>query len=196
MDLLDIFKLPICESLKGRLSSAVFAIHSIRKNVDSKTALLSYFAYFHSLLSYGIVYWGFSSSAFSIFLLQKRALRAIYGLRRDVSCRDLFHQNKVLTLYGQLAMDTCHLIHSLRHLLKKHSDVHTYSTRNREKLVPSTEAKFRKSYLNAGIKIYNSLPTSIKILNDRQFKPALKQTLLKISPYSIEELQQTLSQLV
>ncbi|KAL1447184.1 hypothetical protein WDU94_005572 [Cyamophila willieti] len=182
-----------CEALKSRLSSAIFAIHSIRKNVDSKPALLSYFAYFHSLLSYGIVYWGFSSYASPIFLLQKRALRAVYGLRRDVSCRDLFQQNKVLTLYGQLTLDTCSLIHNLRHTLKKHSDVHDHNTRNRGNLITSRENKFQKSYLNTGIKIYNSLPPAIKSLTSNNFKPALKQTLLEISPYSFEEIQQALT---
>ncbi|KAL1448040.1 hypothetical protein WDU94_013976 [Cyamophila willieti] len=182
-----------CEALKSRLSSAIFAIHSIRKSVDSRPALLSYFAYFHSLLSFGIVYWGFSSYASSIFLLQKRALRAVYGLRRDFSCRDLFRNNNVLTLYGQLAMDTCTLIHNLRHTLKKHSDVHGYGTRNRNNLVISRETKFQKSYLHAGIKIYNALPPNFKALNIEQFKPALKQTLLERSPYSIEEIQQALS---
>ncbi|KAI5742437.1 hypothetical protein M8J77_007209 [Diaphorina citri] len=43
------------ENLLPKLSTACFAVGSVRRNVDSNAALLSYFSYFHSVMSYGRV---------------------------------------------------------------------------------------------------------------------------------------------
>lgn len=180
------------EALHNKLSSAIYAITSIRKNVDSGPALLTYHAYFHSLLSYGIIYWGFSSQSKSIFLLQKRALRAVYGLRRSVSCRDLFKRNAILTLFGQLILDTCVLIHKIKDSLQRHSDVHNYNTRHKNNIITTKERMFNKSYLGTGINIYNKLPKHINSLDRKHYKPALKSFLLEIAPYSLDELSEAL----
>ncbi|KAI5731551.1 hypothetical protein M8J77_012098 [Diaphorina citri] len=178
-------------SLKSKLSSSIYAIRSIKTNVNVNSALLSYHAYFHSLMSYGIVYWGFSSPASEIFLLQKRALRAVFGFGRRDSCRTLFKDNNILTLYGQVILDSCVLIHKLQNTLSRHSDYHHYPTRIRDNIVISRERMFGKSFLSAGISIYNNLPSSLKSLSNERFKPALKDVLLNSCPYSIQEFSLT-----
>ncbi|KAI5751888.1 hypothetical protein M8J77_011806 [Diaphorina citri] len=181
------------EYIKGKLSSSIFAISSVKKNVGPDPALLTYFAYFHSVMIYGIVYWGFSSCSSDVFLLQKRALRSVFGLRRDVSCRSIFKDNKILTFWGQLALDTCVLLHKTQDSLKKHSSVHDHNTRGRDSLVPSRENLFFKSYLSAGIRIYNLLPLHLKQMqNNDSFKTALKEYILDVSPYDLQELSVSL----
>ncbi|KAK3933010.1 Chromate transport protein [Frankliniella fusca] len=49
----------------------------MREITDVKTALITYHALFHSLLSYGVITWGGSPLTIDIFKLQKRAIRAI-----------------------------------------------------------------------------------------------------------------------
>ncbi|VVC95988.1 unnamed protein product [Leptidea sinapis] len=41
---------------------------------------LAYFSYFHSIMSYGILLWGSAADINTIFVLQKRAIHAIYNL--------------------------------------------------------------------------------------------------------------------
>ncbi|KAK3926464.1 putative RNA-directed DNA polymerase from transposon BS [Frankliniella fusca] len=65
------------EELEIKLSKAIFAIRKIRDIVNEKTALMTYHALFHSILSYGVVTWGNSSRTVDIFKLQKKAIRAI-----------------------------------------------------------------------------------------------------------------------
>ncbi|KAL1446057.1 hypothetical protein WDU94_003645 [Cyamophila willieti] len=174
------------EHLQPKLASSIFAVGSVRQNVDCSAALLSYFSYFHSVMSYAIIFWGFSPHAKPIFILQKRALRTIFGLGWRVSCKPIFRRQGILTFYAQAILDSCVLIKKLSPTLLKHSNVHNYDTRNKEKLI--TSKAMDKSFLKEGIKLYNKIPPSIKELqNITLFKNALKEHLLELVPYSYEE---------
>lgn len=72
-------------SFAGRLNSeAYYAVRKIRQFKDVETARLVYFSYFHSIIkSNGILLWGRAAEIKSIFILQKRAIRAIY-IPRDI----------------------------------------------------------------------------------------------------------------
>jgi hypothetical protein len=52
-------------------------------------------------MGYGIVFWGNLSEAKNIFLLQKKAIRIIMGMKHRESCRPAFKQLKILTLTSQ-----------------------------------------------------------------------------------------------
>ena len=56
-------------ALSGRLSSAAYAVTKIRQLTDIATARLVYFAYFHSIMSYGVLLWGSAADVDSIFIL-------------------------------------------------------------------------------------------------------------------------------
>jgi hypothetical protein len=45
------------------------------------TLKVIYFAYFHSLMKYGIILWGNSSGSKKVFTLQKRTVRIIVGAK-------------------------------------------------------------------------------------------------------------------
>ncbi|KAL1447934.1 hypothetical protein WDU94_000587 [Cyamophila willieti] len=173
--------------LSKKLATACFAICAVRKNITSHPALLTYFSYFHSLMSYGLLYWGFSPHASTVFLYQKRAVRSILGLPSTASCKPLFSRFNILTLYGQLILDSCLMIHKNSNNFKKYRDIHTHNTRNRNNLIPSKEKKFSNSLLNSGIQLYNSLPENYKSLTERKLKTVLKDRLLEICPYSVNE---------
>jgi hypothetical protein len=64
------------------------------------------------------------------------------------------------------------------------SDIHNKSTRYRYNLhLPNTGVYY------SGIKLFNNLTPTIKILNHdiKKFKPALKENLISHSFYSVEE---------
>jgi hypothetical protein len=52
-------------------------------------------------MSYGIIFWGNSPHSLGIFKIQKRALRILMGIGYRDSCRELFKEEKILTLPSQ-----------------------------------------------------------------------------------------------
>ena len=60
-----------------------------------------YYALFHSVISYGIIFWGNSSHSYIIFRIQKKAIRIMEGCGNRVSCRNLFKKLKILPLTSQ-----------------------------------------------------------------------------------------------
>ncbi|CAH0697486.1 unnamed protein product [Spodoptera exigua] len=70
----------------------------IRQLADVDTARLVYFSYFHSIMSYDILLWGQAADIESIFVLQKRAIRAIYSLRLRESLREMFKEINIMTV--------------------------------------------------------------------------------------------------
>ena len=61
---------------------------------DDKILLSLYFSLFQSHLSYGLVAWGSSVYSKNLFLIQKRAIRAISGLGFSDSTTDSFKNSK------------------------------------------------------------------------------------------------------
>jgi hypothetical protein len=55
-----------------------------------------YYAYFHSIILYGIIFWGTSSYAINVFYLQKRMIRIIAGIGNRTSCKQSFIALKFL----------------------------------------------------------------------------------------------------
>lgn len=139
-------------------------------------------------MSYALVYWGFSVAAKDVFELQKRAMRAIFELKRTVSCKKLFQQYNVLTLYAQLSLNACVLIHKGFNGLTKNSDVHNYNTRNKDKLRTTNCKILEKSYLKQGVQFYNQIPDTVKSLHLKNFKINLKEKLVSLAPYSLEDV--------
>jgi hypothetical protein len=49
-------------------------------------------------MRYGTVFWGNSTEAKKIFLLQKKIIRIMMGMERSESCTPVFKELKILTL--------------------------------------------------------------------------------------------------
>ncbi|KAI5731462.1 hypothetical protein M8J77_010354 [Diaphorina citri] len=177
------------DNLVPKLATAVFAVNSVRRNINSKAALLSYFSYFHSVMSYAIVYWGFSPQLESVFLLQKRAVRAVFGYGSQTSCRPLFKEYGILTIYAQVILDSCCLIHKVAPTLTKRSDIHGYNTKYKNNIINSSNKIMDGSFLGEGIKYYNKLPKELRSLGPEPFRNTLKGQLLEMVPYSLGEFK-------
>jgi hypothetical protein len=89
------------EGLEIKLSRACYAIRSLRPFISRKSIKTIYFAYFHAVMSYGIIFWGNSPHSISIFKLQKRAIRIITKSRSRDSCREFFKNLDILPFYSQ-----------------------------------------------------------------------------------------------
>ena len=55
-----------------RLSSSCYAFNYIKYTLSIDTLKLIYFAHVQSIMSYGIIFWGTSTKASKIFILQKK----------------------------------------------------------------------------------------------------------------------------
>ena len=78
------------ESIKSKLSSACYAVTSIKPYITINTLKMIYYSYFHSVMAYSLLFWGNSPDSIKIFRLQKKIIRIITGCRRRNSCRKLF----------------------------------------------------------------------------------------------------------
>ena len=159
-----------------------------------------YFSYFHSIMTYGIIFWGTSRHSNIIFRLQKRAIRIITGIRSRDSCREQFRMLKILPLQSQYILSLLLFVvdnrehfkvNSEREHFKVNSEIHHINTRYRSNLHPPIThlSVYQKGAHYSGIKVFNSLPAHIKELshNRNHFKRALKNFLCIHSFYSLNE---------
>jgi hypothetical protein len=69
-------------------------------SVSPETLRMVYFAYVHSILSYGIILGGNQPYSEKIFKIQNRVIRIITNSRTRDSCRELFKKLEILPLYS------------------------------------------------------------------------------------------------
>jgi len=93
-----------------KLNKACYAIRAIKSLVSLKVLISIYFSCFHSLLTYGIIFWGNSPISKNIFKIQKRVIRIITNKPRCESCKHLFKQLKILTLPSQYIFSVLYLL--------------------------------------------------------------------------------------
>jgi hypothetical protein len=62
-----------------KLSAACYAVGQMYHFDNQNTLKSIYFAYFHSIVKYGIIFWGNSTKRRKIFTLQKKIIRIMIG---------------------------------------------------------------------------------------------------------------------
>jgi len=85
-----------------KLSKSCYIIRNAKTHMSAPSLEVVYYAFFfHSVMSYGIIFWGNSSHSSIIFRLQKMAIRIMEGCGNRVLCRNLFKKLQVLPLTSQ-----------------------------------------------------------------------------------------------
>jgi hypothetical protein len=162
-------------------SAACFAIRAVRPFMSQETLKMIHHAYFHSIITYGIVFWGNSSYSNNVFKLQKRVVRIIMGTRTRDSCREYFRSLKFLLLYSQYILSLVLFIITNKNQFAVTSEIHNINTRNKSHIHQplSLLTSYQKGTYYFGIKVFSCLPNHIKTLshNMKQFKSALKSFL-------------------
>jgi len=158
--------------LSKKLSRSVGMLYKMKNlGCDHKILLSLYFSLFQSHLSYGLVAWGSSTYSKKLFLIQKKAIRAISGITFSDSTTDSFTNFKILNLeklyrlkLAFLMWDFDHggLPNHLRKLFKYSSDCHSFNTRSASNanLAQNTGFKTNSGSLMlsyTGPKVLNSL---------------------------------------
>jgi hypothetical protein len=89
------------EEVIKKLSIACYMIININPVVSMKTLISIYHSYFHSAMSYGLMFCGTLSHAERVFKLQKRVIRLIKGYGYRESCREHVRDMNILSLRSQ-----------------------------------------------------------------------------------------------
>jgi hypothetical protein len=89
------------ECMKSKLSSACYAMRSVKPYVTINMLKMIYYSFFHSVMTYGLLFWGNSLDSIKIFRLQKKIIRNMMGSRSRDSCRKLFFNLEMLPLPSQ-----------------------------------------------------------------------------------------------
>ena len=83
-----------------KLGTACYIVTQMYYTCNNDTLRSIYFAYFHSIASYGIIFCENSSNS-KIFTVQKRIIRIMVGAHPRTSCRQLFKKLEILTVPSQ-----------------------------------------------------------------------------------------------
>jgi hypothetical protein len=86
------------KSLSSKLNNARYMIKSLKDATSPLVRRSIYFAYFHTHLNYGLIFWGGDSKSKTIFKLQKRVTRLNSGVHILSSRRQLFKDYNLLPL--------------------------------------------------------------------------------------------------
>jgi hypothetical protein len=87
--------------LTSKLNKACYTIRAIKPFMAPNVLRTVYFSYFHSAMSYGIIFWGNSHLSNNIFKIQKRIIKIITNKGKCNSCRDFYKQLQIVTLPSQ-----------------------------------------------------------------------------------------------
>ena len=87
--------------LTPKINKACYAIRTLMFLRSPDILRMVYFSYFHSIISYGIIFWGNSYSSNNIFKIQKRIIRIMTKSNKRETCRPLFKKLGILPLPSQ-----------------------------------------------------------------------------------------------
>lgn len=172
-----------------KLTSIIYLLLQLRQRTDGNSIKIAYHGLFHSVMSYGLVFWGGNERSLErVFLLQKRAMRTMYRLGILETCKPIFINEKILTAPSAYIFQICIMVHQGKISLRTPS--HSYPTRHKNDFMID---QFRNKCHRTGIdsmsaKIYNKLPPDIKeISNLKTFKNSLKKLLINEAFYNVSE---------
>ena len=171
------------DQILPKLNTVSFVIRQLFYTLDSETLRMAYFSYFHSIIRYGIIFWGNATDSCKVFRLQKRVIRLMLGARPRASCRGLFKKLEILPVPCQYTLSVMLFMIDNSNKFLTSSEIHGFH------ILATNLTSVRKGITYSGIKMYNRLPNSIfNHQNDRKkFKNELYKYLLNNLFYSVKE---------
>ncbi|KAJ8723282.1 hypothetical protein PYW08_003194 [Mythimna loreyi] len=181
-------------ALDSSISSACYALRTLRDEVSLEALKLVYYALIESRLQYSIQFWGnsYNYNFQRAFILQKRAIRTIVRIPQQESCRPFFKELGILTVPGLYILVLLSTFKKYIHYFENDEDrLVREKTRRKDLdniLIPSLNI-VKHSPLYQAVNIFNKLPLDLKsILYTKSFKERLKSFLLEKCLYSLNEL--------
>lgn len=117
-------------SVLVKLRRALYVLRKMRRSCSVTIPRMIYFAYFNSVIKYGILFWGSDSNLRPILLMQKQAIRIIKGLPFRESCRAHFVELGIPTAYNLYLCALAEHTHGNLDGFALSAQVHSYGVRN------------------------------------------------------------------
>jgi hypothetical protein len=125
-------------------------------------------------LTYRIIFWGNTPHSNVIFRMQKRIVRIMVRIRYRDSCREYFKRLKILPLQSRYLLSLLLFVAENIDYFRLNSEILGFNTKNKSNLhLPASKLTvFQRGSYYCGIKVFNNLPTFVKILlqTKKQFK--------------------------
>jgi hypothetical protein len=142
-------------------------IKSLKEVLSPNLIRNIYFTKFHSLLRFGILFWGEGAGSeltTRILRIQKRMIRSMVGVSSRTSCRQLFQELNILTLVSLYIMEVVCYIRKHHQFVDLNSNIHAHNTRRKMDIhIQSYKTDlYKRSVINMGTKLHNKLPSYIK----------------------------------
>ena len=179
-------------NISKKISKRLYALRVLKNSVSNDTLISVYYAYIHSLLSYGTLLWGNHASARRLFLLQKRAVRIIDGALPRNHYKPLFVKTGILTLPSLYVMACLLYVKNNIHSFKKSNEIHEHFTRSNTNIYIK-RCKYslsQNSFEYLSVNLFNSIPQNIKDLSILTFKRKVKLTLMRNPLYDVKEFNE------
>jgi hypothetical protein len=125
--------------LISKLNKACYAIRATKPFMSLEVMKMIYYSYVHSVISYGIIFWGNSHFSDSIFKIQKRIIRVITNTGRCDSCRELYKKLQILPLPSHYIFSLLVFVNKKRSCFISNLEIRDINTRHTHNLnLPST----------------------------------------------------------
>lgn len=176
--------------LYKKLCTASFNITTLIPVVSPMTLRSVYYANFYSHLKYGIIMWGSASALDRIFKVQKRVVRCMAGLGYRDSCKPAFRAMKLMSLPSLYIYEILLFVRNNKDKFDGTKISHTYGTRHRGVYQYPIHrlTLYESGPFYSALRIYNKLPTQVKVIQDySKYKIFVKELLVKKCYYTVRE---------
>ena len=182
--------------LLDKLSSSLFLLKRIARISNLNTRIMMYHSLFHSHISYCLIIWGGTSigNINSVFSYQKKAVRLVFHLKNNKSCKSFFQRYNIFTIFAQYIYQILLKVKQNEGVFDTIGSAHQYNTRHGHLLKPERSNLMLKDRLpfQNGIKYFNLLPLCVRSLDFKSFKKKLKAELISLAPYGFDEIEMSL----
>jgi len=79
------------DTIISKLNKACFIIRRLKLYLSNYTLKMVYYAFFHSIMSHSLIFWGNSTNSKRVFKLQKQAIRIIMGAKIETHVGDFLN---------------------------------------------------------------------------------------------------------
>lgn len=177
------------DCISSKLSRVIFLLRRLTLCVHSDYVRTAYFAFFQSILRYGLVVWGNASRVSDVLKLQKKAIRIVSNSHFLEHCKPIFKKLKIQTVINLYLFDLINYIFQNPHLIKPTSDKHSHNTRSKSSVIINFYRlnKTLNSHLVISLKVYNHVLHQVQKYNKRVFLKKFYEWLLENPFYSLDE---------
>ena len=176
--------------ISKKLSKSIGLLYKLNKYLPNHVLKILYCTLIHPYLSYGLEAWygTFKNHTNKIFILQKKAIRAINQLEYNQHTNEYFISNNILKLEDQYKLQISNYIYILLNSnyidieisskLIPNIEIHNHDTRGGQNLniMRVNKSKSKNCIYHNGAKIWNSLPDLAKNSNSiLKFKKVAKK---------------------